>query len=83
MSKHYTLNLELGHIFAYMAHHFILLRLSPFGLRFDREGWWFEHLRYSCSFGCRQKVLETFPGPGYPHSEDGVVFGIYWQICIY
>ena len=26
-----------------MAHHFILLRLSPFGLRVDREGWWFEH----------------------------------------
>ena len=29
--------------FAYMAHHFILLRLNPFGLRVDREGWWFEH----------------------------------------
>ena len=26
-----------------MAHHFILLRLNPFGLRVDREGWWFEH----------------------------------------
>ena len=25
-----------------MAHHFILLRLSPFDLRVDREGWWFE-----------------------------------------
>ena len=24
-----------------MAHHFILLRLNPFGLRVDREGWWF------------------------------------------
>ena len=21
----------------------ILLRLNPFGLRVDREGWWFEH----------------------------------------
>ena len=29
--------------FVYIAHHFILLRLSPFGLRVDREGWWFEH----------------------------------------
>ena len=29
--------------FVYMAHHFILLRLNPFGLRVDREGWWFEH----------------------------------------
>ena len=27
----------------YMAHHFILLRLSPFDLKVDREGWWFEH----------------------------------------
>ena len=26
-----------------MAHHFILLWLNPFGLRVDREGWWFEH----------------------------------------
>ena len=29
--------------FVYMAHHFILPRLNPFGLRVDREGWWFEH----------------------------------------
>ena len=26
-----------------LAHHFILLRLNPFDLRVDREGWWFEH----------------------------------------
>ena len=25
-------------IFVYMAHHFILLRLNPFGIRDDREG---------------------------------------------
>ena len=25
-----------------MAHHFILLRLNPFDLRVDREGWWFK-----------------------------------------
>ena len=29
--------------FVYMAHHFILLRLSAFGLGVDKEGWWFEH----------------------------------------
>ena len=29
--------------FVYMAHYFILLRLSFFGQRADREGWWFEH----------------------------------------
>ena len=27
----------------YMARHFIWLRLNPFDLRFDREGWWFKH----------------------------------------
>ena len=29
--------------YIYMAHHFIMLRLNPFGLRADRDGWWFEH----------------------------------------
>ena len=29
--------------FVYMARHFILLRLNPFGLSVGREGWWFEH----------------------------------------
>ena len=28
---------------------------------------------YSCGFACQQRVLKTFPGPGYLHSEDGVV----------
>ena len=27
----------------YMAHHLLLLRLNPFRLRVDMEGWWFEH----------------------------------------
>ena len=29
--------------FVFMSHHFILLQLSPFGLRVDGERWWFEH----------------------------------------
>ena len=29
--------------FVYVAHHFIMLQISTFGLRVDREGWWFEH----------------------------------------
>ena len=27
----------------YIAHHFILLRVNPFYLSVDKEGWWFEH----------------------------------------
>ena len=29
--------------FVYMAHHFILLRISPFDLKVDEKGFWFEH----------------------------------------
>ena len=29
--------------FVYTAHHFSLLRLKPFDLSVDKEGWWFEH----------------------------------------
>ena len=28
--------------FVYIARHFILLRLNPFGLSADEEGWWFD-----------------------------------------
>ena len=40
------LELQQAYIYIYiyiMAHHFILLRLNPFDLRVDTEGWWFEH----------------------------------------
>ena len=61
--------------FVYMAHHFIMLRLNPFGLTVDREGWWFEHsvswLRVCLSAEGVKNV--TFPGPGYLRSKDGVV----------
>ena len=30
-------------------------------------------LYHSCGFACQQRVLTTFPGPGYLHIEDGVV----------
>ena len=58
-----------------MAHHFILLRLNPFDLRVGREGWLFEHsaLCHSFGFASQQRVLKTFPGPGYLRSKDGVV----------
>ena len=28
-------------------------------------------LCHSCGFACQQRVLKTFPGPGYLRSEDG------------
>ena len=28
----------------------------------------------SCGFACQQRVLKTFPSPGYLHSKDGVVW---------
>ena len=46
--------------FVYVAHHFILLWLHLFCLKVD-------------SFACQERVLKTFPGLGYLHSEDGVV----------
>ena len=30
-------------------------------------------LSHSCGFACQQRVLKTFPGPGYVHYEDEVV----------
>ena len=27
----------------------------------------------SCGFACQQRVLKTFPGPGYLRRQDGVV----------
>ena len=38
-------------IFVYLAHHFILLWLNPFGIRVDREGLWFEHSMPSLQVG--------------------------------
>ena len=38
-----SLNMTSTGKFLYMAHYFILLRLNPFGVRVDSEGWCFEH----------------------------------------
>ena len=46
-------------------------------------------LYHNCEFDCQQRVLKTFPGPGYLHSEDGVVWlchllvNLYIRIYIY
>ena len=47
-------------------------------------------LCHSCGFASQQRVLKTFSGPGYPHSEDEVVWlwhsllnlYIYIYICV-
>ena len=38
-----SLTMEFTGKFVNVAHHFIMLRLNPFGLRVEREGWWFGH----------------------------------------
>ena len=53
--------------FLYMANHFILLRLNPFGLRIDSEGWWFErsmsYLRVCLSAEGAKKVVRPWLSP--------------------
>ena len=69
------LTMSLTGKFVHMAHHFILLWLNPFDLSLrliGRDGG-SSTLCHSCGFTCQQRVLKTFPGPGYLHSEDGVV----------
>ena len=39
----YYICVYILYICVYMTHHFIMLRLNPFGLNVEREGWWFEH----------------------------------------
>ena len=58
-----------------MAHHFILLRLNPFDLSLGliRRDGGLSTLCHSCGFACKQRVLKTFPGPGYLDSEYEVV----------
>ena len=57
-----------------MAHHFILLWLNTFDLRVVGRDGGLSTLCHSCRFACQQRVLKTFPGPGYLHSKDGVVW---------
>ena len=69
--------------FVYMAHHFILLRLNPFDLRFDREGWWFEHsVSYLWPCLSAEDAKNVFD-PGYLCSKDGVVWPWYLLVNLY
>ena len=40
----------------------------------------FSTLYHSCGFACHQRVLKTFSGPGYFHSEDWVVW--LWHLLV-
>ena len=40
-------------------------------------------LCYCCGFLCQQKMLKTFPGTGYSHSEDGVVWLWHFLVNLY
>ena len=46
----------------------------PLGLRLIGRDGCLSTLCCTCGFACQQRVLKTFPGPGYLHSEDGVVW---------
>ena len=37
-------------------------------------------LCHSCRFACKQRMLKTFPGPGYIRSEDGLVW--LWHLLV-
>ena len=43
-------------------------------------------LCHSCGFACQQRVLKTFPDPGYLHSQDGGSLTMAFTgkfVCIY
>ena len=58
--------------FVLTGNHFILLRLNPFELSVDREGWYFEHSMSSWQVLLSAEGGKTFPGPSYLHSKDRV-----------
>ena len=60
--------------FGYMANHFILLQLNAFGLRLDKEEWWFEHSVSQLRLFCQQKFLKMFAGTGYLLLKDAVIW---------
>ena len=64
-----TLNGKL----VYMAYHIFLLRLNPFELCVDSEGWEFEHSVSYLPVSLSPEGAKKFPGPDYIRSNDGVV----------
>ena len=66
--------------FVYIGHHFILLRLNPFDLSVMVTDGGLSTLCHSCGFACQQKLLKTFPGPGYLHL--GLESPLWWIIFL-
>ena len=57
----------------YMVHHFIFYGSIPLTLGLIRRYGGLSTLCHSCGFPCQQRVLKTFPGPGYLREQGGVV----------
>ena len=55
-----------------MAHHFICYGSIPLALELIGRDGGLSTPFYSCGFAYQQRVVKTFPGPGYLRSEDGV-----------
>ena len=66
--------------FVYMAHHFIFPRLNPYGLRVNRDGWWFNHSVLLLRVCLSTKMLKKLPWPGYLWSRNGVVWR--WNLLV-
>ena len=66
--------------FVCMAHHSILLSIS-FGWGLIVTDASLSIVCHSCRFACHQRVIKTFPGPGYLHSKYGVVW--LWNRLVY
>ena len=63
----------------------IYIRLNPFDLSLwliGRDGD-LSTLCHSWGFACQQRVLKTFPGPGYLYSKDGAVWLCHSLVNLY
>ena len=68
--------------FVFKAHHFTLLRL-PLTLELIGRYGGVSMLCHSCRFAYHQRVLKTFPGPGYLHPEYGIVWLCHLLVNLY
>ena len=73
------------YIYIYICYGSILLTLGLIG----RDGG-LSTLCHSYGFACQQRVLKTFPGPGYLHSKvqgwgslTNIYIYIYMYVCMY